>query len=172
MKFRISLAILFSTLMILFTELMSVEPIYAPVVHADVIHEQTDLQRAVFQVSKVFGRGGCGDYGLAVQVAKISLKNQVPPELEASVITVESSCNPLAISNKGAIGLGQILVSCWHRDVDFSKVNLFNPEENLNQSTRILHDLVKQYGTRNALLRYSGGDPAYTDKVINLAGIK
>lgn len=159
-------------LMVLMIQLTtSSQPTYAPV-HADMTQSHNDMEHAVFQVAKVFGRGGCGDYQLAQRVARISLQNHVDPSLEASVITVESSCNSLAISSKGAVGLGQVLVSFWKKSVDFSKVNLFNPDDNLDQSTKILHDMIQTYGTRKGLLQYSGGDPAYVDKVMTLAGVK
>lgn len=134
------------------------------------IEPDEQMQKAVFSVAKVFGRGGCGDYQLAQKVAKWSLKNQIDPALEASIITVESHCDPLAVSSSHAIGLGQILVKTWSHENDFSKINLFNPDENLDLSTRILHNLLTRYSLRQAVLHYGTMEDTYADKVLGLMG--
>lgn len=90
-------------------------------------------------------------------------------KLAASVISEESNCDSLAVSSRGAIGLMQVMPRVWKRRFDFSRINLFNPQENLNIGIKILADLVQQYGEHEALERYQGlgpGNPNYSNEVL------
>lgn len=137
-----------------------------------------EFQRAFFEASKVYGKAGCGNQELAEMTAKRALETGLPPQLIASMAASESTCNPLAISNRGAVGLMQPVPKLWSKEFDFTKINLFNPEDNMFVSTSILSKLVKQYGLRNGLLHYYGtgsdgiglGGEGYAQKVLALAG--
>ena len=136
-----------------------------------------DFQRAFFEASEVYGKIGCGDQNLAEATARRAIQIGLPAKLIAAQIGVESGCNPQAISNRGAIGLTQVMPKIWNKQFDFSKVNLFNPEENMNTGTQILSSLIKQYGTKNGLIHYYGtgidgnfSGVAYADKILQLAG--
>jgi soluble lytic murein transglycosylase-like protein len=131
------------------------------------------LQQAIFQAAESFGRGKCGDYPLAEKIGQESIKTGVPAGLLAAVAQIESNCNPLAISPKGAVGLMQIRVSAWSKAVDFSKVNLLDPAQSLDTSAMILKGLIKVRGTiRGAVLGYNCEDALYADSVLKLAGVK
>ena len=111
---------------------------------------------AFFDASRVYGKVGCGDIILAEKTANASIKSGVPANLIAGLIATESTCNPLAVSNKGAIGLMQVVPKTWSKSYDFTKINLFNPDENMEVGTKILADLIKRYGLKNALAHYYG----------------
>jgi hypothetical protein len=149
------------------------------IAQATVIPEahSTDFQRAFFEASEVYGKIGCGDQNLAEETARRSIQIGLSAKLIAAQIGVESGCNSQAISNRGAVGLTQVVPKMWNKQFDFSKVNLFNPEENMNTGTQILSDLIKQYGIKNGLIHYYGtgvdgnfNGVAYADKILQLAG--
>ena len=137
-----------------------------------------EFEKAFFQAAKVYGRAGCGDQQLAEMTAKHALATGLPPAIVAAMAATESTCNPLAVSNRGAVGLVQIVPKVWSKRYDFSKVNLFNPEDNLTVGTTILADLVKEHGLKAGLHRYYGtGDSGiyldgsgYAERVLALAG--
>ena len=132
---------------------------------------------SVFQAARVYGKFGCGDYKLAVQTAKTARAVCISPTIIAAKVARESSCNPYAISNKGAVGLAQIHVKTWAGTYDFSKVNLFNPEDNLRVGAEILAKMLKDSkgDMKVALARYNGtgeGTREYADSVMKLAGAR
>lgn len=137
-----------------------------------------EFQRAFFDAAKVYGRAGCGDQGLAEMTARHAIQSGLPAQLIAAQIATESNCNSQAISNKGAVGLMQVCPKIWNKQFDFSKINLFNPEDSMTVGTAIQSKLVKQYGIRNGLARYYGtgsddvglGGAGYADKILQLAG--
>lgn len=140
----------------------------------------SEFQKAFFQASKVYGKAGCGDQALAEMTARHAIDTGLPAPLIAAMAATESGCNPQAISNRGAIGLTQVVPRIWNKDFDFSKINLLNPEENMTVGTTILAKLVKDHGIKTGLYRYygtgSGGDglgltgTGYAEKVLQLAG--
>lgn len=137
-----------------------------------------EYQTALFEAARVYGRAGCGDESLAVLTAEHSISSGVPARLIAAQVATESNCNPLAISNKGAVGLTQVCPKVWSKQFDFTRVNLLNPNDNMTVYTSILRDLIKRHGFRGALQRYYGtgvddigmGGVGYADKVLQLAG--
>jgi hypothetical protein len=137
-----------------------------------------EFQHEFFQAAQVYGRAGCGDQKLAEMTAKHALDAGLPANLLAAMAASESSCNPQAISNRGAVGLTQVVPKVWNKSFDFSKINLFNPEDNMTVGTSILSKLVKDHGIRNGLARYYGTGPddiglggaGYAEKVLQLAG--
>lgn len=140
-----------------------------------VIVQQVDDQqerKAFFQATKIYGRAGCGDINLADMTAKRSLKSGVPAEIIAAVVATESSCNPLAISNKKAVGLLQVVPAAWASQYDFGKINLLNPEQNLQVGTEILSGLIKKYGLREGIKHYNGAGAEtdiYADRILKLS---
>jgi soluble lytic murein transglycosylase-like protein len=133
-----------------------------------------EFEKAFFQAAKVYGKAGCGDMELAEMTAKHALAKHIPSNILAAQIAVESSCNNLAISNKGAVGLTQILVPLWAPKYNqFQTLNLFNSEDSLTIGTEILSDLIQKHGLRDGLRRYNGAGPdaeAYAAKILALAG--
>src|ERR1035437_10363848 len=110
--------------------------------------------------------------------ARKSVATGLPAQLIAAMAASESTGNPMAISNRGAVGLTQIVAKIWGKEFDFTKINLLNPEQNMDVSAVIMARLVKQYDFRNALVHYYGtgndgiglGGAGYADHVLALAG--
>lgn len=130
------------------------------------------------EVAKVFGRGrGCqdADTDLINLIVDRSINYSVDPKLVASVIIQESQCDQFAVSSKGAIGLMQVMPKIHQEQFDFSKINLFNPRDNIDVGIHILSDLIEQYGETEALRRYQGvganGNENYVSEVSARMGI-
>src|SRR5487761_349921 len=113
-------------------------------------------RQAIFGASRIYGKAGCGDIKLAEITAENSLKNGLPANLIAAVVSVESSCNPLAISNRGAVGLMQINVNVQSKAYDFSTINLFNSQQSMSVGPKILASMIKQYGLKSGVSHYNG----------------
>lgn len=90
-------------------------------------------------------------------VDRISEKHDVDRDLVNSVIRVESNYNPLAVSNKGALGLMQLVPSTARR---FGVTNSFNPAENVEGGVRYLKYLLEHYNGNHhlALAAYNAGE--------------
>ena len=97
-------------------------------------------------------------------------------ELLLKMQQVESSGNPRAISNRGAVGLYQIRPAIWSRDLKKagiikSKQCLFNPAKNEASAKYVLHHYWgKTLDMRKTLHRYSGGMKGYYERVQNATG--
>jgi len=130
------------------------------------------FRKAFFDAARIYGKAGCGDMKLAEMTAENSIRNQVPANMIAAIVSVESSCNPLAISDKGAVGLMQVNVKVQASEYDFAQVNLFNPGQNMDTGTKIMASMIKTYG-KSWVSHYDGTGPdadAYAAKVQALAG--
>lgn len=87
------------------------------------------------------------------------------PELLHAVVQVESRKNPTALSNKGAMGLGQVLPSNAKRCGLPHHGYLFVEAQNLDCSAKILSEEIKTYGNvPDALRCYNGGPKAIKGK--------
>lgn len=131
------------------------------------------LRTGIYDAGRVFGRAGCGDYALAEKVARYAAREGIPARVLAAVVAVESHCNPLAVSHKGAVGLTQVRVSTWKREYDFTESNLFHPETSLRVGAAILRRSIAEHGLRGGIVRYNGQGPdaeVYADRVLALAG--
>jgi len=80
-------------------------------------------------------------------------EHPVTPELLTALIVAESGANHVAVSNRGAIGLTQILPSLWH----YPEEELFNPYRNIEIGSNILKYYVDKHGIRGGLSSYNGG---------------
>jgi len=87
----------------------------------------------------------------------------VEPELIASVINVESSYNKYSLSNKGAVGLMQILPStakwvCKRIGKEEEKIDLFEPSINIQIGSYYLSYLLNYFGSEDlAICAYNAG---------------
>jgi len=90
-------------------------------------------------------------------VDEIAGRHAVDRDLVHSVISVESNYNPLAISNKGALGLMQLVPSTARR---FGVSDAFNPAQNVEGGVRYLRYLLDHYNGnhRLALAAYNAGE--------------
>ena len=139
------------------------------------------FRTAPLEVAKVFGRTpGCADADadLIQATAKAAIEAGLDPALFAATIGVESGCNPFAISNRGAIGLTQVVPRIWKDTYNFELTyNLLNTADNLHVGATILSRLVAQWGNEGGLHRYNGlgvgcenCDAGYSSKIMLLAG--
>jgi soluble lytic murein transglycosylase-like protein len=81
----------------------------------------------------------------------------VPPELIAALIDIESGWNPKAVSNKGAMGLMQLMPKTARR---FGAFEPFNVEENIAAGTRYVTTLMWEFhgDMRLVTAAYYAGD--------------
>jgi len=97
----------------------------------------------------------------AVTVDRIAAEHSLPPQLIHSVIRVESNYNPYAVSNKGALGIMQLIPETARR---FGVKNAFDPEENIQGGAKYLRYLLDLFhGDYSlALAAYNAGEAAVT----------
>jgi soluble lytic murein transglycosylase-like protein len=98
-------------------------------------------------------------------------RHDVDPELVKAIVGVESNFSPHAVSNKGAMGLMQLMPATARR---FGVGNVFNPVENVDGGVRYLKYLLGYFdgdlklsvaaynAGENAVVRY-GGVPPYRE---------
>ena len=81
----------------------------------------------------------------------------VPPELIGALIDVESRWNPKAVSNKGAMGLMQLMPKTARR---FGAFDPFNVEQNIAAGTRYVTALMWEFhgDLRLVTAAYYAGD--------------
>ena len=91
-----------------------------------------------------------------------SRRNGLRPSLVRAVVQVESAFNPTAYSDKGAMGLMQLMPATARQ---FGVRNAFNPDENVRGGTAYLRQLLDRYGDNEelALAAYNAG-PGAVDK--------
>ena len=86
-----------------------------------------------------------------------------------ALIVVESSANHRAISEKGALGLTQVMPDIWNHDYE----TLINPYQNIEIGAAILKSYVERHGLQGGLSAYNSGrkDAAlgYAHKVKQIA---
>jgi len=81
-------------------------------------------------------------------------EHPVTPELLTALIVVESSANHIAVSNKGAVGLTQVMPHVWR----YQKRELFNPYKNIEIGSKILKYYIDKYGINGGLSSYNSGN--------------
>lgn len=93
-------------------------------------------------------------------IRKYADKYNLPPELVASVVNVESNFKEDAKSNKGAVGLMQLMpqTANWLNGKELSEEELKNPETNLNLGCLYLSSLLQEFENIDcALAGYNAG---------------
>ena len=91
---------------------------------------------------------------------------RVPPELIAALIDVESRWNPRALSNKGAMGLMQLMPDTARR---YGAVEPFDVEQNIAAGTRYVTTLMWEFrgDLRLVAAAYYAGDRWIGQKQLN-----
>lgn len=92
-------------------------------------------------------------------IARQSSEHGVPPALVHAIIHTESSEDPSAISEAGAMGLMQLMPGTADA---YGVSDPFDPEQNVAGGTALLADLLRQYhgNIKLALAAYNAGSGA------------
>jgi soluble lytic murein transglycosylase-like protein len=100
-----------------------------------------------------------GDDRLDRIVREAAERHAVDPALVKAVISTESGWNPQAVSNKGAVGLMQLIPATAQR---FGVGNSFDPEQNVEGGTSYLKALLDRYNgdLSKSLAAYNAGEHA------------
>lgn len=99
----------------------------------------------------------------AIVFYDFSKKYEIPWELYAAVVRIESNFNPSIRSNKGAKGITQVIESTGAEvaeklDIEYEKgATLWNDILNLVIGFTYLSEGVKELGIEDGLKRYNGG---------------
>ncbi len=122
----------------------------------------TDAPRRPAVAGDGSGRRDCGSLpwpNLDALIQQTAEKHAVDPDLVRAIIRVESNFNPLAVSNKGAMGLMQLVPGTAQR---FGVGNVFDPVENVEGGVRYLKYLLSAFGgdLRLSLAAYNAGEKA------------
>jgi len=92
-------------------------------------------------------------------IQDISIKHGVDSSLIHSIIRAESNYNPSAISQKGALGLMQLMPETAKQ---YGVRNVFDPKENIEGGVRYIKDLIRLYNAKTDLVlaAYNAGQEA------------
>jgi soluble lytic murein transglycosylase-like protein len=92
-------------------------------------------------------------------IEETAVRNGVRTDLVRAVIQAESAFNPRAVSNKGAMGLMQLMPATARQ---FGVVNAFDPAQNVRGGVAYLRQLLDRYDgdERLALAAYNAGPGA------------
>ncbi len=110
------------------------------------ITAQTDLKQKT--IDWVYKRSERINYATAIEIVEEAYKTG-HPILVLAVVGAESNFTPSAVSNKGAIGLGQIMYPTWGKKLEEQKIiktrrDLFGVQENLIATDYILKVMMKE----------------------------
>jgi len=102
--------------------------------------------------------------GLEDIIHKASEEYRLPVSLIKAIIKQESGFNDKAISNKGALGLMQLMPETA---AILGVEDPFNIEENIIGGSKYLRELIDRYGgnLKNALAAYNAGPNKVKDKI-------
>lgn len=151
------------------------EEIYARVDEQGVIHLTNIPQDPLFQPKGqlVFSSRNRPVADFKEIIKEAADKHQVDPQLIHAVIKVESDYQQFARSNKGAMGLMQLMPETAR---DMQVRNPYDPRENIHGGTKYLRFLLDTFNGdlelslagynagENAVMRYGGIPPYYETK--------
>ncbi len=92
-------------------------------------------------------------------IKEIAKEYDLEPALIHSIILIESDYDPRAVSNKGAMGLMQLMPATAEH---YGVRNPFDPRENIRGGAKYLKDMCKLYynSTDHVLAAYNAGQTA------------
>ncbi len=117
-------------------------------------------------------------------IAAMSEAHGVDPMLVRALIQVESNYKPRARSNKGAMGLMQLMPATVRV---YNVRNPFDPRANIEAGVKHLRSLIDRFGIELALAAYNAGEGAvakfkdvppyretrnYVSRILSIAGSK
>ena len=93
------------------------------------------------------------------EILKAAKRYDIDPDLVKAIIKVESNFNSTAVSQKGAMGIMQLMPETAQ---DYSVSNPFNPMENIEGGTKYLKNLMETFGgdLQLVLAAYNAGENA------------
>ena len=92
-------------------------------------------------------------YGALIQTA--SERHGVDQYLIHALIETESGYRPTAVSNRGAMGLMQLMPALA---AEYAVADPYDPHQNIEAGTRHLRRLMDRYGIAEALAAYNAGE--------------
>jgi soluble lytic murein transglycosylase-like protein len=97
--------------------------------------------------------------GVEKLVREAADRHSLDPALVRAVIETESHWNPVAVSNRGAAGLMQLIPTTAER---FGANDVFNPKQNVDAGVHYLKTLLERYNGNLdlALAAYNAGEGA------------
>jgi soluble lytic murein transglycosylase-like protein len=103
------------------------------------------------------GASGAAPANIDQLVDQTASRFQVDPELIRAIVRVESGYDPKAVSNKGAMGLMQLIPATAQR---FGVANPFDPKQNLEGGVNYLKYLLDLFGgdLSLSLAAYNAGE--------------
>jgi len=157
------------------------------IVPDEVPYPEPEAEQSVGTSGAVTQRGFAPDllrstpYGEVI--AAVSQAHGVDPMLVRAVIEVESNYRPKARSNKGAMGLMQLMPATARA---YNVRNPYDPKANIAAGVKHLKSLIDRWGVELALAAYNAGEGAvrkfngvppyretrkYVSKILSLAGM-
>lgn len=94
------------------------------------------------------------DIGSAI--LKYSAEHELPPNVIAAIIKVESSGRVAAVSPKGAQGLMQVM-PFWKEELGIDGT-LFDIDNNIRAGTHIMANYIKKHGYKEGIAKYYRGN--------------
>lgn len=98
---------------------------------------------------------------VAAMIRRIARKYQVDPHLVKAVVAVESNFDILAVSEKGAQGLMQLMPETAR---EMGVRSPFKPSENIHGGVRYLRSLLDRYSELSVALAAYNAGPAAVDR--------
>jgi soluble lytic murein transglycosylase-like protein len=92
-------------------------------------------------------------------IRQVAQEHELDFALVKAIMHVESAFNPYAVSDKGALGLMQLMPETARR---YGIHDLYDPHENIRAAVRYLKDLNAMFGNKQALViaAYNAGEKA------------
>ncbi|MEY3202624.1 MAG: hypothetical protein RIR70_2174 [Pseudomonadota bacterium] len=108
---------------------------------------------------------------LLLTAEEVAEQEGIEPMLIIAVMAIESSFNPIAESNMGAVGLMQVIPRFHQDKLDDENDDLLDPTTNIRVGARVLKSYLNQTGSLIAGLQVYGGaandpDTAYANRVL------